>query len=124
MKKRLKIHGNSVTMNQMPSKKKTTRPAKIANIHAMAKAAISLGNYIPVEHAEIRLNEREVILPELEFVILNGHRVPSRDEFKKEFNSWNYAIEGKTVDARKLRIIIAMDKLTGLLIITVIDLMK
>lgn len=123
MEKRLKNFGNSVTMIEM-ARKKTTRPAKISDIHSIAKKAITEGTYLPVEHAKLRLNQREVTLPELEYVIEKGRREPKKDEFKLEHNAWNYAIKGKTVDNRNLRIAVSLDEKTKVLIITVIDLDK
>lgn len=123
MEKRLKNHGNSVTIVQM-ALKKTARPAKISDIHSIAKKAVFEGSYIPVEHAKLRLNQREVTLTELEYVIEKGRREPKKDEFKPEHNSWNYSIKGKTVDHRNLRIAVSLDEKTKVLIITVIDLDK
>lgn len=57
----------------------------------------------------------------MRYVLTTGYREPKKDEFKTEHQAWNYAMKGKTIDNRKLRIIVSLDK-DDLLIITVIDL--
>lgn len=121
-KKKLTTFGNSVTIKSMGKKNQPVRPAKNPDILNIAQEAISKGVYFPVDHAKLRLNQREVTIPEVEYVILNGYREPQKDEFKKEHNSWNYAIRGKTVDKRSLRIAVSLEEKTNVLIITVIDL--
>jgi uncharacterized protein (DUF1015 family) len=59
---------------------------------------------------------------EVEHVLKNGLREERKDEFKEEFNTWNYAIRGKTLDRDKeLRIAVSFSSVEGLLIITAID---
>lgn len=55
---------------------------------------------------------------------MNGHHEKSKDEYKPEHKCWNYSIRGKTVSERELRVAVSLDKVSGLLIITVIDLDK
>jgi hypothetical protein len=56
-------------------------------------------------------------------VIESGWHEKRKDEFKPEWNTWNYAIRGKTPDNRALRIAIAFEEGDSLLIIvTAIDL--
>lgn len=119
----LTADGNSVTIQNM-GKKQPARPSKNPDILSIARNAVADGSYTPVDHAKVRLNEREVTISELEQVINTGFREPKKDEFKKEHNSWNYAIRGKTVDKRSLRIAVSLDAQTDVLIITVIDLDK
>ena len=69
------------------------------------------------------MNQREVTDPEIRFVLEYGHREPKKDEYKAEYKAWNYAMLGKTVDDRRIRIVVSFDK-NDLLIITVIDLEK
>lgn len=80
------------------------------------------GDYTPVDHAKIRLQEREVTIPEMEYVLLHGRHEKRKDEYKEEHKSWNYAIRGKTISGRELRVCVALDKTTHLLIVTAIDL--
>ncbi len=104
-------------------KKLLVRP-KNPNILSIARAAVASGNYTPVEHAKYRLNQREVTIAELEQVIMTGYREERKDEFKPEHKSWNYAIRGKTISKRELRVAVSLDITSGVLIITVIDLGK
>jgi hypothetical protein len=121
-KTRLTTDGNSVTIQSM-GKKQPQRPAKNPDILKIAQAALASGNFTPVDHAKVRLNQREVTIAEVKQVVEGGYRELKKDEFKKEHNAWNYSIRGKTVDKRSLRIAVSLDK-SGLLIITVIDLDK
>ncbi len=59
----------------------------------------------------------------MRYVLTTGYREAKKDEYKEEHQSWNYAMRGKTVDDRKLRVAVSFDK-DDLLIITVIDLEK
>ena len=62
-------------------------------------------------------------IPDITHVLLNGERDPVRDEFKEEFQSWNYAVRGKTIDSRSIRIAVTFDE-NEMLIVTVIPLGK
>ncbi|MBU6382777.1 MAG: DUF4258 domain-containing protein [Verrucomicrobia bacterium] len=99
------------------------RPSKITDVLKIAKACIDNGNYRPTFHAECRQYERDITLIDALHVIETGYRVPSRDEYKEEFNAWNYAIEGVTLQDDKTRVIISFDE-DLMLIITVINLVK
>lgn len=104
-------------------KKKSSRPVKNAKVLEKIRDKASRGDYIPVEHAKQRLEQREVTDPEMRYVLTTGYREPRKDEFKEEHQSWNYAMRGKTVDDRKLRVVVSFDK-DDLLIVTVISLEK
>jgi hypothetical protein len=64
--------------------------------------------------------ERGIILPEILQVLGTGRHEKAKDDFEERFQSWNYAIRGKTVDGRELRIVVGFDP--TLMVITVIDL--
>ena len=72
-------------------------------------------------HAVVRGVERNITRMEYEYVLLNGFHEKSKDEYKEQYKSWNYAIRGKTIDKRNLRVAVSFDE-NDLLIITVIDL--
>lgn len=105
----------------MVIKVKSNKPDKDKNLLAKVKIAIESGNYIDVTHAIERSIERAITRTEYEYVLKNGWHEKKKDEFKEEYNSWNYAIRGKTLDKRELRVIVSFDE-NDLLIITVIDL--
>ncbi len=72
-------------------------------------------------HANERMLERGIIKPEVEFVLRNEPHNKRKDEFKENQKDWDYAIEGKTVDGRKLRIAVAVVE-PNLLVVKAIDL--
>ena len=69
------------------------------------------------------MREREIIKPEVELILVSGYHEVRKDSYNVEFNSWDYAIKGKTLDARTLRIIVSIID-PNILIITAIDLEK
>lgn len=101
-----------------------SKTKKNERILEIVREAIRSGVYYPVDQAKLRIAQREVTIPEIEYVILNGHHEKRKDEYKEEHKSWNYAIKGKTLNDRELRIAISLDKKTSVLLITVIDLDK
>lgn len=98
-----------------------SRPAKIENIIAILKEAVEDGNLLYSSHANDRMAQRSIIKPEIEFVLSNGHHEAKKDKFNAEFESWDYAIKGKTIDGRNLRIVVALIS-PHVLIVTAIDL--
>lgn len=72
-------------------------------------------------HASERMQERGIIKPEIEQVLRAGHHNKRKDQFNEEHEDWDYAIEGKTIDGRKLRIIVAIID-PNILVVTTIDL--
>ena len=67
------------------------------------------------------MKERSIIKPEVEYILSNGHHEIRKDQFNAEFDDWDYAIKGKTLDGRNLRIVIALVA-PNVLVITAIDL--
>ena len=53
----------------------------------------------------------------VDYLSLPSGSTSALDEFKAEFRSWNYAIRGKTIDARELRIAVAFEDGYCLLVI-------
>ena len=105
-------------------KNQPARPAKNSNILTICRQAVSEGNYTPVDHAKLRFDQREITIQEMEQVIRLGYHEKTKDIYKPEYKTWNYSIRGKTIDKKDLRIVVSLDKASGLLIITVIDLGK
>lgn len=98
-------------------------PPKLNDPLSLIQAYAQQGSYNFVQHARKRLHDREVTVLEVLQIIRSGYHEARKDEFKVEFDEWNYAIRGKTLDARKIRLAIAI-KSDGFLVITVIDLEK
>ena len=101
---------------------KRQRPSKLENVLELARSCIEAGKYLPTFHAECRQLERDITLLDALYVIKNGYREPKHDQFKEEWQAWNYAIRGVTLQNDTVRVIISFDESTGLLIITVITL--
>ena len=102
-------------------KKKSTRPAKHQNPLARIRERFSEGRYRDTRHASDRKSERTITLPEIRQVITGGYHEKRKDEYKPEHKAWNYAVRGKTVDEKDLRIAVSFDEEDSLLIITAID---
>jgi hypothetical protein len=105
---------------------KKKRPPKRNDLLKAVRAAVDAGRYLDMVHARKRQGERQITRPEYEHVLRTGYHEARKDEFKEEHSAWNYAIRGKTVDGRDLRVAISFERVkTGsdetLLIITVIE---
>lgn len=87
----------------------------------LLRAAIADGLLRYSDHANQRMRERWIIRPEVEFVLRFGHHNKRKDQFNEEHKDWDYAIEGKTVDGRRLRIVVAVVS-PNVLVVTAIDL--
>jgi hypothetical protein len=59
---------------------------------------------------------------EVKHAVVAGYREKSKDEHKREYDAWNCAIRGRTVDGRRLRVVISFEEETSMLIITAVDL--
>jgi hypothetical protein len=98
------------------------RPEKHKDVLSRTRGRLASGRYRDTRHVNERKNERCISLPEVRQVIESGWHEKSKDEFKTEWQAWNYAIRGKTVDGRALRIAVSFDEEDGLLMITAIEL--
>lgn len=73
-----------------------------------------------IDKAEV---ERELELSDVLYVLKHGYHEKRKTTFDEVFQTWKYAIRGKTIDTVDVRIIIAFDE-DDMLIITVIDVSK
>jgi len=55
-------------------------------------------------------------------VLGSGRNVKKHDRWDNHYLEWNYAIEGKTIDGRKLRVIVALKKGPMTLVVTAFEL--
>ncbi len=69
----------------------------------------------------MRRSGRFISRQEIVYVLESGRHEASRDRFDLLHQEWNYALRGKTVDGRELRVIVSFEK-GELVIITAIDL--
>ena len=97
------------------------RPEKCKDVLSRTRERLAEGRYRDTRHAASRKEERGISLPEIRQVIDGGWHEKSKDEFKQEWHAWNYAIRGKTVDGRELRIAVSFDEEDHLLLITAIE---
>lgn len=95
---------------------------KIENVLALAKILIQKGAYIISRHAELRQGERSLTIGDIKNIINTGYHEKKKDEFKKEYEDWTYAIRGKTLDDDQARVCIAFIQETHFIVITVIRL--
>lgn len=98
-----------------------TRPAKDKNILIKASTSVATGSILYSRHANERMFERRIIKPEIEHVLSHGHHEAKKDQFNEELSSWDYALKGKTVDGRILRVVIAVVE-PNVIVVTAIDL--
>jgi hypothetical protein len=98
-------------------------PPKINKLMETIRKCVEEGRYLDTRHATQRQAERSITRPEYLHALLNGYHEKRKDKFEEIYNSWNYSIRGKTIDARVLRIVVSFDE-NNMLIITAIDLSK
>ncbi len=100
------------------------RPAKHPDLLALMRERLLSGNYRDTRHVSERRLERAITLPEVRQVLLAGFHESRKDEYKPEYHAWSYAIRGRTIDLRELRVVVSFDSSMGelLLLITAVDL--
>jgi DNA-directed RNA polymerase subunit F len=86
----------------------------------LIEGCLETGHFRLSEHALERMEEREITLPEIRWVLTNGYREKRRDTFSVEHQAWDYAVRGRTVDRKELRVVVSFDG--NMVVITVIDL--
>lgn len=100
---------------------KRTYPPKIDHLLSVIKKSIDTGSYRQRIHARIRGEERNIELADVKYVLKNGQHETVKTQFDEIFNTWKYAIRGKTLDGIDMRVIVAFDQ-NIMHIITVINL--
>ena len=96
-------------------------PPKIANLLSIVRRCLDQGRYLDTRHVTERQVQRGISRIEILHALRNGFHEQKKDKFDEVFSAWNYAIRGKTIDRRELRIIVSFDE-NNMLIITAIDL--
>lgn len=97
-----------------------SRQPKLLDPLPTIRQFVAHGRFDFVTHALQRLQQREVTVLEVIYILEHGFHERRKDQFNQEFGNWVCAIRGKTLDARKLRVAVVVDD--GALVITVIDL--
>lgn len=100
-----------------------TRP-KHPDVLATVRECLRDGRYIYSRHGTERQAQRAITDGDVRCALMNGWHEKRKDSWQEPYESWNYAIRGSDLDGRRLRIILALEEMDGLLmvIITVIDL--
>lgn len=93
------------------------KPEQKNNLIELIRDCIEQGKYIMTEHALERLNERDISLNDVEYILKTGFHERRKTSFDEIFRAWKYAIRGKSIEGIDLRIVIAFDE-KDMLIIT------
>lgn len=99
------------------------RPPKVADVKREATEAEASGLLRFSVHALERMKERNIMAVEVRQVIARGYHEAKKDSFDELHGAWNYALRGKTLEGRNLRIAVAVEA-PNVLVITTIDLDK
>ena len=94
------------------------RQEKKNNLLSLIHQCIEAGSFVETVHAQQRQREREIILPDILHVLMTGYHEKRKDQFDEVWQSWNYAIRGRTTSSEELRVIVTFDEEITLLIIT------
>ena len=104
-------------------KDKSKRPAQLEKLLLKILHCIDSGLYRQSIHAINREIERHIDLPDVLYVLKTGHHEKQKTTFDEAFQTWKYAVRGKTLDEIDIRIIIAFDE-NEMMIITVMHVIK
>jgi len=89
---------------------KFKRTPKLDNLHEKILVCIEQKRYTQSKHAIQRQTERNVELTDVLYVLKNGYCEKRKTSFDEVFETWKYAIRGKTLEGLDIRVIIAFDK--------------
>jgi len=95
-------------------------PQKVEDLLNVIARHLEAGRFLDTRHATDRQSERKITRSEVLFVLRHGFHEKRKDRFDEQFHAWNYAVRGKTMDRKDLRIIVSFDE-AGMLIITAIE---
>ena len=87
--------------------------------------SISKGQYVFSRHGKFRAKMRRNVNEDQVIEILKSKdkfHEKRKDKFSKDFETWIYHIRGKSIDNEKVRVALAFDEATMMVIITVINL--
>jgi len=91
----------------------------------LARACLEAGRYRDTRHVAERRRERAITLLEVKEVIRTGWHEAIKDDYRPEYEAWNYVVRGRTIDRGNLRVVISFEPDEEgelLLLITAIDL--
>lgn len=91
------------------------------NLLLKIRELIDQNRYRKTSHFADRERQRKVFLWEALYVLKNGSHEEARDEWDNANQNWKYAIIGRTMEARNLRVVVSILEKEGLLLITVYE---
>ncbi len=97
---------------------KFEKPEQLEKLLDKIREFIRKEKYRFTAHAIERRVQRAISVQDTRYVLTHGFHEKSKTTFDERNKAWNYAIRGKTLDNKDLRIIVAIDE--ELIIITVI----
>jgi DNA-directed RNA polymerase subunit F len=101
---------------------KPQKQAQAENLLNKIRELIKKEKYRFTAHAIERRVQRAISVQDTRHVLTHGFHEKGKTTFDERNKAWNYAIRGKTLDNKDLRIIVAIDE--ELIIITVIKVTK
>jgi len=103
--------------------KRNKRPPKRANLLDVVRKKVATDELRDSRHTEDeRRPERDISLEEVRQVLGLGYHEAARDRYEEGYGSWSYAIRGRTLDNRELRIVVAFDEDDYVVLVTTRDL--
>lgn len=113
---------NWVTFISVTGRHRKKYPPKHRDVLGEIRICLELGRYLDTRHSSKRREERIISLPDVIQVLRSGFHEKRKDKYREQYKAWSYSIRGKTVDNRRLRIVVSFESETGMLIITAVDL--
>ena len=100
------------------------RPEKLQSRELLERVrqVVESGDYLDTRHAEERRSQRGISRLEMESVLTTGRHEKAKDQFQEAYEAWNYAIRGRTIDKRDLRVVVSFEE--KMLVITAIEIGK
>ena len=95
--------------------------SKLPDLLSKLSSSVQKGQLRFTKHALERMAERSILRLEVEYVLKNGHHEKRKDAFDEAFDIRNYSINGKTVDDKKLRVVVSFET-PNFIVVTAIDL--
>lgn len=90
----------------------------IEDILGEVRRHVESRKYRITNHARERQDQHKVTLPNLLYILSNGFHEKDKTLYSNEFQTWKYAIRGKTIDSLdEFRIIVAFENEMAILTI-------
>jgi Domain of unknown function (DUF4258) len=98
-------------------------PPQMIDLMKNISECIGKGRYILSKHACERKFERDIEFEDILYVLKTGYHEREKTSFDEAFQTWKYAIRGKTLENSDIRIIVAFDHME-MIIITIMHVSK